>query len=96
MRAQTALPLHSEAHIGAEAKLLDQCRELESKLYGKRLELAMHNGLRDNAQYWLAAMEKVIKERREAALEISGQRGECFFVAAGRYDGQQIQEALNA
>ena len=87
MTTPTPLPRHSQAHFDREAKLLDECRELQAKLYGKRLELAMHAGLREDAQHWLQCMEMVIRERREAALELSVQRGECFFAAAGAYDG---------
>lgn len=85
----TELPAHTRAHADKEAMLLDQCRELEAKLYGKRIELSLHAGLREDADYWRVAMEKVVKDRREAALAAAERRGEDFFTAAGAIDGRQ-------
>jgi hypothetical protein len=92
----TDLPLHTAAHIAREAKLLDECRELEAQLYGKRIELALHSGCRDDATYWRERMEKVVKDRRDAALGIAEAKGECFFVAAGQHDAQQIRQGSAA
>lgn len=88
----TPLPLHTAAHAATEARLLDECRDLEAQLYGKRIELAMHNGLRDDAQHWRQAMEKVIRDRRDAALGAAERAGQDFFVAAGRMDAAEIRQ----
>lgn len=80
------LPLHTAAHAAKEAKFLDECRALEAALYGKRIELALHNGCRDDAQYWRERMEKVVKDRRDAALGTAEAKGDCYFVAAGKID----------
>lgn len=89
------LPNHTRQHADKEAMLLDQCRAAEAALYGKRIELAMHAGLRDDADHWRKAMEHVIALRRFAALGEAEKRGECFFTAAGAYDGQQSREAVH-
>lgn len=73
-----------------QAKLLDECLELESKLYGKRLELAMAAGSRENAVFWRECMEKATKARRDLALIHSEQSGDDFFVAAGAFDGRAL------
>jgi hypothetical protein len=70
-----------------EAKLLDECLELEARLYGKRLELAMAAGSRENAVFWRECMEKAVRARRDLALGHAESRGEDFFVAAGDFDG---------
>lgn len=87
---QQTLPLHTAEHMAKEAALLDDCRELEAKLFGKRIELALHAGLRDDAQYWRQAMEKVVKERRDAALGAAERAGQDFFEAAGRMDAKEL------
>lgn len=86
------LPKHTAEHAAKEALLLDKVRELQAKLYGARIELAMHNGLRDDAMHWRQAMEKVVKDRRDAALGAAEARGECFLMAAGRMDAAEIQK----
>lgn len=91
MSTPDAYPWRTTEHIAKEAMLLDETRAIEAQLYGKRLEMAMLNGMRESADHWRQCMEMVIRMRREAALELSGQRGECFFVAAGRYDGLALQ-----
>lgn len=75
-----------------QTKLLDQCLELEAKLAGKRLELAMAVGSRENAVYWRECMEKATKARRDLALSHAEHSGDDFFVAAGAFDGRVVQE----
>jgi hypothetical protein len=89
---QQTLPLHTAAHAATEARLLDKVRELQAQLYGARIELAMHAGLRDDAQYWKEAMEKVVNDRRDAALGAAEARSGCFFVAAGRMDAAELRQ----
>lgn len=91
MNPQVPLPLHTAEHMAKEAALLDECRAAEAVLFGKRIELAMHAGLRDDAVYWRRAMEKVVKDRREAALGAAEARSGCFFVAAGRMDARELK-----
>lgn len=88
----TPLPLHTAEHMAKEAALLDECRAAEAILYGKRIELALHAGLRDDAVYWKDAMKKVIRDRRDAAMGAAEARGECFLMAAGRMDAAEIQK----
>ena len=88
----TPIPLHTAEHAAKEAQLLDKVRELQAKLYGARIELAMHNGLRDDAQHWKEAMEKVIRDRREAALGAAEAACGCFFEAAGRVDAAELRQ----
>lgn len=92
----TPLPLHTAEHAATEARLLDECRDLEAQLYGKRLELAMHAGLRDDARYWKEAMEKVIRDRRDAALGAAEAACGCFFEAAGKLDSQELRAGAPA
>lgn len=91
-----SLPRHTAEHRATEARLLDECQAAEAVLYGKRLELAMHAGLRDDATYWKEAMEKVVKDRRDAALGAAEAACGCFFVAAGRMDAAAIQKGATA
>lgn len=93
---QQTLPLHTAEHAAKEARLLDECRAAEAVLYGKRLELAMHAGLRDDARYWKEAMEKVVKDRRDAALGAAEAACGCFFEAAGRVDAGEIHKGATA
>lgn len=93
---QQTLPFHTAEHMAKEARLLDECRAAEAVLFGKRIELAMHNGLRDDAQYWKEAMEKVVRDRRDAALGAAEARGECFLMAAGRMDAAEIHQGAPA
>lgn len=86
------LPKHTAEHAAKEAQLLDKVRELQAQLYGARIELAMHNGLRDDAQHWRQAMEKVVRDRREAAMGAAEAACGCFFEAAGKLDRLEIQE----
>lgn len=86
------LPAHSQDHADREAKLLDECRALEAQLYGKRIELAMHNGCRDDANYWRERMEQVIKGRRYSAIGAAERAGQDFFVAAGQHDAQAMRQ----
>jgi hypothetical protein len=85
------LPAHSRAHAEKEAQLLDQCRAAEAVLYGKRIEIAMHAGLREDADFWRESMEKVVRERRSAALGAAEQRGEDFFTAAAAHDAASLR-----
>ncbi len=95
MDSQQTLPLHTAEHAATEARFLDECRAAEAALYGKRIELAMHAGLRDDAVYWKDAMEKVVRDRRDAALGAAEARGECFLMAAGRMDAAELREAVH-
>lgn len=52
-------------------KLVDECRELEIQLYGKRIELSMALGQRESAQHWQREMYAAINARsatREAGV----------------------------
>lgn len=86
------LPLHTAEHRATEARLLDKVRELQAQLYGARIELAMHNGCREDAQHWRQAMEKVVRDRRDAALGLAEAKDGCFFVAAGKLDRREIEQ----
>lgn len=44
-------------------KLVEECRELEIKLYGKRVELAMALGRREDADYWKRELYAAIEAR---------------------------------
>lgn len=77
-----------------QAKLLDECLELESKLYGKRLELAMHVGSRENAVHWRECMEKAVKAHRDLALSHAEQSGDDFFMAAGAFDRRVMAQGV--
>lgn len=86
----TPLDKHPAAWRAREHQLVDECLAAQAVLLGKRMELAYHAGLRDDAVALRASMEKVIRERRELALQRAEERGENFFVAAGAYDGRAL------
>lgn len=66
--------------------LIAECRELEIKLYGKRIELSMLVGDRESAQHWKKEMYAVI-EARNAAIQVAIEGGQrCFFDGMGEID----------
>lgn len=79
-----------------EQRLRDECLELEARLLGKRLELAMCLGKRDEAVQFRQAMENVIRERRDAAHGVAEAEGMDFFSAAAVADSKVMHaETLN-
>lgn len=54
--------------------LVEEVRELEIKLYGKRMELAYALGQRDDAEHWQRVMYAAITERI-VAKEMEAQAG---------------------
>lgn len=50
-----------------------EIREIEIQLYGKRMELAMAIGLRDDAEFWKREMYAAITARNAAKeMELAG------------------------
>ena len=72
--------------MSAAQNLVADGRELEIKLYGKRIELSMLVGDRESAQHWKKEMYAVI-EARNAAIQVAIEGGQrCFFVCMGEID----------
>ncbi len=67
-------------------QLNDEILGMEAALHGKRLELAMWQGRRVEAQTHRLAMEGAINARRALRLRMGVQDGGCFFNAAGHAD----------
>ncbi|MFZ2306813.1 MAG: hypothetical protein WAW73_20255 [Rhodoferax sp.] len=67
-------------------QLNDEILGIEAALHGKRLELAMWQGQRVDAQSHRLAMEAAVNARRELRLRVGMQDGGCFFNAAGHAD----------
>ena len=93
MSAAEPMPAPTPEHRAQEARLLDQCRAAEAVLYGRRIELCMHTGLRDQAHDWRRAMEKVIRDRHDAALQAFEEGGMDFFTASASAVAQTDREA---
>ena len=72
-----------------ELEILD----LESKLHGKRLELAMAMGDRATAQKHMTAMYAAIEARGDFIRMTADANNECFFDAAGQADRIVLQGA---
>lgn len=92
--SMSALSDKATAWIDRERQLVDEAMALEAQLLGKRLELAYHCGLRDDAVRLRQAMEKVIRDRRDLVLQRAEESGQDYFVAAGMADGQMVTEGL--
>jgi hypothetical protein len=73
--------------MNAAAQLVDHIRALDAQAAGKRVELAMLLGQREEAQRYLREMNAITEARRAAKLAEAEERGECFFCAAGAIDG---------
>lgn len=57
----------------ASQELVAQIREIEIQLYGKRMELAMAIGQRDDAEFWKREMYAAITARNAAKeMELAG------------------------
>lgn len=93
MTSADTMPAPTPEHRAREAHLLDLCREAEALVYGRRVELCIHAGLKDQAHHWRREMEAVVQERRDHALQVAEDAGEDYFVAAGRIDSMLLSEA---
>lgn len=69
-------------------QLVDDIRALDAQAAGKRLELAVLLGEREEAQRYMREMNAITEARRAAALSRAEEAGGCYFVAAGQIDGQ--------
>lgn len=67
-------------------QLNDEILRMEAALHGKRLELAMWQGRRVDAQAHRLAMEGAINAWRALRLRVGMQDDGCFFNAAGHAD----------
>lgn len=67
-------------------QLTDEILGMEAALHGKRLELAMRQGRRVDAQTHRLAMEAAIKARRELRMRVGLEGGGCYFDSAGWAD----------
>lgn len=76
-------------------ELHDEILGLEAQLHGKRLELAMAKGEREEAQGHLRAMNHAIQERRAFRINCGTDGGGCYFTAAG-HAGQVRGGVANA
>ena len=72
--------------------LQDEILELEAKLHGKRLELAMAQGDRAAAQAHLVAMKASVKARGELRVAIEVSAGGCYFDSRGAADAMALRE----
>lgn len=72
--------------MSAAQNLIAECRELEIKLYTKRIELSLLVDDRESAQHWKKEMYAVI-EARNAAIQAAIEGGQrCFFDGMGEID----------
>lgn len=72
-------------------ELQDDILGLEAKLHGKRLEMAMAQGNRSEAQHHQKAMYAATTARRDFRLMVAEQGGGCYFTAAGEADRLALQ-----
>lgn len=77
-------------------ELQDEILGLEAQLHGKRLEMAMAQGNRSEAQQHQNAMYVATKARRDFRIMVAEQGGENYFSAAGEADRLALQGAANA
>lgn len=77
-------------------QLNDEILGMEAALHGKRLELAMWQGRRADAQKHRGDMESAINARRALRLRLGVQDGGCFFHDAGARDAQVMQGRVTA
>lgn len=82
-------------HIGmtGNQEIHDEILDLESKLHGKRLELAMAQGDRVMAEQHRRDMYLAIQKHREFRINVGTSDGGCYFTAAGHAD--QVQGSTN-
>lgn len=73
-------------------QLVDECRALEARLYGKRIELYMLLGQRADAQHWLREMNAVVQARQAATLMHAEEQGEDYFSACGARDAALVRQ----
>ena len=71
----------------AASQLVDEIRALDAQAAGKRFELAMMLGQRDDALRYLREMTAITEARRAAKLAEAEEQGACYFAAAGEIDG---------
>ena len=74
-------------------ELQDEILGLEAQLHGKRLEMAMAQGNRSEAQQHQNAIHVATKARRDFRLMVAEQGGENYFSAAGEADRLALQGA---
>lgn len=75
----------------ANARLIDDIRALEAELHGKKIELYMALGDREQAEFHRREMYAVINAR-VAAAEIEVEEGAgCYFDARGLLDGLTLR-----
>lgn len=72
-------------------ELQDDILDLESKLHGKRLELAMAQGDRVMAEQHRHAMYAAIQKHREFRINLRTEGDGCYFTAAGSVDADRVQ-----
>lgn len=70
----------------ATQELQDSILGLEAALHGKRIELAMAIGNRQEAQQHMEAMHKTIRAQRDFRMAVGTEQGGCYFTAAGHRD----------
>lgn len=73
--------------MSAASQLVDEIRALDAQAAGKRIELAMLLGQRDDALRYLREMTAITEARRAARLAQAEEQGGCYFAAAGEIDG---------
>jgi deferrochelatase/peroxidase EfeB len=71
--------------------LLDEILDLQAKLSGKQMELAMAKCNRTEAVTHRQAMEAAIKDRRALRIYTGEQGGGCFFVQSGDEDRKSME-----
>lgn len=90
--------LCAKARIGMTGiqELHDDILDLESKLHGKRLELAMAQGDRVMAEQHRRDMYLAIQKHREFRINVGTEGDGCYFTAAGAVDADRVQRGAAA
>ena len=73
--------------MNAAAQLVDEIRDLDAKAAGKRMELAVMLGERDEALRYMREMNAITEARCAAKFTAAEAHGHCHFVTAGEIDG---------
>lgn len=74
-------------------EIQDDILDLESKLHSKRLDLAMAQGERAQAEQHRHAMYAAIQKHREFRINVGTSDGGCYFTAKGHSDQVQGRAA---
>jgi hypothetical protein len=77
--------------MDAAAQLIDEIRELDAKAAGKRMQLALMLGERDEARRYMREMNAITEARRAAVHAQAEADGSCYFTAAAHADAIGVE-----